>query len=211
MGLLFCLGYFMIQLGDRASADLSVRFEAALVYATRLHADQYRKGRRVPYIAHLLSVAALVLEAGGDEDAAIAALLHDAVEDQGGKPTCEAIRQQFGDRVAAIVSGCRMASVRPKPAWTERKQRYIDQIRQGDAAVQLVSLADKLHNARSILMALREEGESIWSRFKGGKTGTLAVYRSLLTIYQTAHQRVGTDGMMQEFERVIWEIETFQP
>ena len=201
----------MIQLGDRTSADLSVRFEAALVYATRLHADQYRKGRRVPYIAHLLSVTALVLEAGGTEEEAIAALLHDAVEDQGGEPTRQAIQQQFGDRVAAIVSGCTESSTRPKPPWAERKQRYVDQIRQGDAAVCLVSLADKLHNARSILAALREEGESVWTRFKGGKAGTLEVYRALLTIYQTAYQTAGTGGMIQEFERVIWEIETFQP
>ena len=201
----------MIQLGDCTSADLSVRFEAALVYATRLHADQYRKGRRVPYIAHLLSVTALVLEAGGTEEEAIAALLHDAVEDQGGEPTRQAIQQQFGDRVAAIVSGCTESSTRPKPPWAERKQRYVDQIRQGDAAVRLVSLADKLHNARSILAALREEGESVWTRFKGGKAGTLEIYRSLLTIYQTVYQTAGTGGMIQEFERVIGEIETFQP
>jgi (p)ppGpp synthase/HD superfamily hydrolase len=98
------------------------RFDQALVYASRLHRDQWRKGTQIPYVSHLLSVAALVIEHGGDEDQAIAALLHDAVEDQGGAPILDEIREQFGDRVAKIVNECTDAWEEPKPPWRARKE-----------------------------------------------------------------------------------------
>ena len=159
---------------------LTTRFEAALVYATRLHSHQIRKIGEIPYIAHLLSVAALVLEAGGDEDEAIAALLHDAVEDQGGIPTRNEIHQRFGDRVVAIVDGCTEFDTLPKPSWQERKTRYLENLRHASPAVRRVSLADKLHNARSLLAEWRQKGDTIWTQFTKGKEGTLWFYRALI-------------------------------
>src|SRR6266705_4170467 len=130
---------------------LTARFEEALIFATRLHASQSRKGSAIPYIAHLLAVTALVLENGGNEDEAIAALLHDAIEDQGGAATREIIRHRFGDTVVTIVDGCTDAEVIPKPPWRPRKEAYIAQLRDASASVRLVSAADKLHNARTVL------------------------------------------------------------
>jgi (p)ppGpp synthase/HD superfamily hydrolase len=185
--------------------QLTQRFEQALVYATQLHTRQYRKDERVPYLAHLLSVAALVLEQGGDEDEAIAALLHDAVEDQGGKKTRAEIQQRFGDRVTAIVDGCTELSTLPKPSWKDRKMTYLHQLQHASAAVRRVSLADKLHNARSLLALLHQEGTPIWTRFNGGREGTLWYYQSLNQIYQTT----SSDYFSQEFERTISAIASF--
>ena len=134
---------------------MSDRFNRALSLASSLHASQARKGGEVPYIAHLLAVCALVLEAGGDEDLAIAALLHDAVEDQGGESTLLIIRQRFGDRVADVVNGCTDTDETPKPPWKQRKQDYLDHLRGAPDDVRLVSAADKVHNARSILFDYR--------------------------------------------------------
>src|SRR5436190_11435160 len=124
---------------------LSGRFERALVYATRLHRDQRRKGSGVPYAAHLLGVASLVLEDGGNEDEAIAALLHDAVEDQGGRPRLDEIDREFGASVAHIVEGCTDADAIPKPSWRPRKEAYINALASHDASVRRVALADKLY------------------------------------------------------------------
>src|SRR5919202_957739 len=151
---------------------LTRRFEEALTFAARLHSAQVRKGTTVPYVSHLLAVAAVALEHGADEDEAIAALLHDAVEDQGGAATREEIRRRFGDRVAEIVDGCTDAETTPKPPWRERKERYVSHIASAPPSVRLVSAADKLHNARSILADLRTCGEGVWDRFRGGKEGT---------------------------------------
>lgn len=156
------------------------RFNLALKYAEHLHRLQKRKGGDIPYIAHLLAVCALVLEHGGDEDQAIAALLHDAVEDQGGAGRLAQIRQFFGERVAEIVSACTDSDTQPKPPWKERKVRYIENLPKHDRAALLVSCADKLHNARAIQRDYRELGDAVWSRFKGGKDGTLWYYRSLV-------------------------------
>ena len=153
---------------------LSRRFEAALLLATRLHATQTRKGGRIPYVSHLLGVASLALEHGGDEDVAIAALLHDAVEDQGGRPTLARIRRRFGARVAEIVEGCTDADTVPKPEWRTRKERYLRHLDTASAEVRLVSACDKLHNARAILFDYRVHGEALWKRFKGGRDGTLS-------------------------------------
>lgn len=181
---------------------LSTRFELALVYATQLHAKQVRKGSSVPYISHLLSVAALVLEDGGDEDEAIAALLHDAVEDQGGKPTREAIRQRFGEKVAAIVDGCTESDTLPKPPWQERKTLYLEQLRHATPAVRRVSLADKLHNARCLLAQWRQKGDDIWVNFSHGKEGASWFYKTLAQVYR----ETGSDSMTEELERVVLEL-----
>lgn len=190
-----------LNVGDvmAPTVQLTDRFEAALLYATRLHARQVRKGSGVPYISHLLSVTALVLEDGGDEDEAIAALLHDAIEDQGGAATREAIRQQFGDRVTQIVAGCTEADGVPKPPWQERKQAYLANLPLASAAVRRVSLADKLHNGRSILADWHRVGNVVWSRFRAGKQGTLWFYQSLVETYQ----KTNAGYMAVELERLV--------
>jgi (p)ppGpp synthase/HD superfamily hydrolase len=183
---------------------LGPRFEDALQYAARLHARQTRKGASIPYVSHLMSVCALVLEDGGDEDQAIAALLHDAVEDQGGAPVLEEIRRRFGDRVADIVDGCTDADTTPKPPWRERKERYVAHLRHASADVLRVSAADKLHNARSILSDLRRHGDAVWSRFTADRDNVLWYYRSLVSAYEAA----GGSALADEVKRVVAEIES---
>jgi (p)ppGpp synthase/HD superfamily hydrolase len=163
---------------------LSPRFEQALVYVAILHSGQARKSSSIPYISHLLSVAALALENGANEDEAVAALLHDAVEDAGGAPRLEDIRCRFGSVVAEIVLGCTDTDQTPKPPWRERKERYIAHLGHGSDSVKLVSCADKLHNVRSIVADLRELGDAVWSRFTGGKEGTLWYYQQLIQTYK---------------------------
>lgn len=130
---------------------LTTRFNEALVYAAQLHADQFRKGTSIPYIAHLLAVAGIALENGANEDQAIAALLHDAVEDQGGEKTSQEIRGRFGNNVAEIVEGCTDTDIIPKPPWRKRKEDYISHLKNAGRSILLVSASDKLHNARAIL------------------------------------------------------------
>jgi (p)ppGpp synthase/HD superfamily hydrolase len=168
------------------ATPLTDRFDRALLYATHIHGGQTRKGTCVPYIAHLLAVAATVLEYGGCEDVAIAALLHDAVEDQGGEPRLADIRNRFGARVAEIVRACSDSVVntsagQPKEDWQLRRARYVAHLGSAHKDVLLVSLADKVHNARSILRDLRKPdvGAAVWGRFKGSKPDTLAHYREL--------------------------------
>ena len=182
---------------------LSTRFEEALVFATQLHAGQTRKGTTIPYISHLLAVTAIVLEHGGDEDEAIAALLHDSIEDQGGASTREEIRRRFGDRVVEIVDGCTDTDVMPKPPWRVRKEAYITHISVASAPVRLVSAADKLHNARAVLEDYRIVGEALWKRFNGGKEGTLWYYRAAVD----ALRKAGTSPLIEELDRVVSEIE----
>lgn len=164
------------------STEMTTRFDEALVYAAQLHRHQRRKVGGTPYIAHLLSVAALVLEDGGDEDEAIAALLHDAVEDQGGAETLAEIRQRFGETVAEIVNGCSESAVRPKPPWKERKKKFLESLRNASPQVYRITMADKLHNARCMLQEYRNSGEQIWNQFRGGKEGTLWFLNSILAI-----------------------------
>jgi len=183
---------------------LSERFADALVYATRLHAGQARKGSGVPYIAHLLGVTALVLEYGGDEDTAIAALLHDAVEDQGGAATRAAIAARFGEPVAAIVEGCSDTDVVPKPPWQARKEAYIAHVAGAPPPVLLVSASDKLHNARSLLADYRQVGETLWDRFTGSRAGTLWYYRALVTAYR---QTAAPPALVDELDRTVTELE----
>ncbi len=182
---------------------LGLRFEQALLFATRKHAGQHRKGIAVPYVAHLLSVAGLVLEAGGDEDLVIAALLHDVVEDCGGAPVLKEVRRRFGKRVAHVVDGCTDTDLDPKPPWLQRKKDYIAHLRTADADTRLVSAADKLHNVRSIVTAYREIGDRVWERFHGKRDGTLWYYRTLLDEFQ----RKKSIPLIRELERAVIELE----
>jgi (p)ppGpp synthase/HD superfamily hydrolase len=163
----------------RVAKVLGPRFHRAFSFAANKHAGQTRKASAVPYMAHLMGVASLVLEAGGDEDLAIAALLHDVVEDCGGVPTLKDVRRRFGSRVAKIVDGCTDSYIEPKPPWKQRKDEYIARLRTETPETRLVSAADKLNNIRSILSDYRAIGESVWSRFNGGREGTLWYYRTL--------------------------------
>jgi (p)ppGpp synthase/HD superfamily hydrolase len=182
---------------------LSSRVDDAFAYAAALHSQQRRKLSGEPYLAHLMSAAALVMEHGGSEDEAIAALLHDAVEDQGGLPTLEQIRRRFGQTVAEIVEGCTDATVTPKPPWRLRKETYIARLRHATASVRLVSAADKLHNARSILREYRRLGESLWGNFRGGREGTLWYYRTVVDTLKQA----GVNPLVEELARTVAEIE----
>jgi (p)ppGpp synthase/HD superfamily hydrolase len=183
---------------------LSERFTTALTYATQLHANQVRKGSGVPYISHLLGVASIALEYGANEDEAIAALLHDAIEDQGGAATREEIRDRFGDNVTAIVDACTDADTTPKPPWRQRKEAYIAHIPTASPSALLVSAADKLYNAQAILRDYRVLGESLWQRFNGGREGTLWYYRELVEAFQ---QRESTP-IVTELARVVSEFTT---
>ena len=148
-------------------------------------------------------MASLVLQYGGSEDEAIAALLHDAAEDQGGRPTLQGIRRKFGNHVAAIVEGCSDAFEVPKPPWLQRKKKYLAKVRRAPAGVRLVTAADKLHNARAILAEYRVVGERLWSRFKGRKQGTLRYYRKMVEALRAA----GSSPLLEELNRVVSEIE----
>jgi GTP pyrophosphokinase len=183
---------------------LGPRFLQAFVFAAEKHKGQTRKASTIPYIAHLMGVASLVLEAGGDEDLAIAALLHDVVEDCGGAPMLKEVRRRFGPRVAKVVDGCTDADTYPKPPWRERKEKYIRHLKTADADTRLVSAADKLNNVRSIVSDYRVIGESVWSRFAGGREGTLWYYRTLLDVFlQRKRNRI-----TRELELVVNELES---
>src|SRR6516162_2847976 len=189
--------------GNPAGTKLGRRFEQALLFAHRQHAGQLRKGTPAPYISHLLGVAGLVLEAGGDEDLAIAALLHDVVEDCGGAPMLEEIRRRFGERVAHVVEGCTDTCLDPKPPWRHRKENYVRHLRGADADTHLVSAADKLHNARHILADYHQDGYLIWTRFHGRQKGTLWYYRALLKEFR----RRKPNRLVNELERVVSQLE----
>lgn len=182
---------------------LGQKFAAALQMAAWLHRDQVRKGTSVPYVSHLMAVASLALENGADEDEAVAALLHDAVEDAGGRPMLEGIRAAFGERVAEIVDGCTDAWEDPKPAWLSRKRAYLAHLAAAGPSIRLVSASDKLHNARAILSDLRDQGESVWDRFSQKKTGTLWYYRALAD----AFLRHGPERLARELDATVSAIE----
>lgn len=185
-----------------AAIPLGPRFLQAFFFAAEKHAEQTRKASTIPYIAHLMGVASLVLEFGGDEDMAIAALLHDVVEDCGGEAMLEEVRQRFGNRVAKIVDGCTDAYCIPKPPWRPRKEDYLRHLKSADADTRLVSAADKLNNVRSIISDYRSLGESIWERFNGGREGTLWYYRALLREFARKPNR-----LVREFEVAVRELE----
>jgi (p)ppGpp synthase/HD superfamily hydrolase len=182
---------------------LGPRLQRAFRYAAEKHAGQTRKQTAVPYLSHLMAVASLVLEAGGDEDMAIAALLHDVVEDCGGMPRLLEIGELFGPRVGEIVEGCTDAYGEPKPEWRTRKEEYLREVKHADAATRLVSAADKLHNVRTIIADYRQDGDAVWSRFKGKKDGTLWYYRALSDEYQ----RRGRNRNTRELALAVAELE----
>ncbi len=184
---------------------LGPRFLRAFAFAAGKHAGQARKASTIPYIAHLMGVASLVLEFGGDEDMAIAALLHDVVEDCGGATVLKEVRRRFGSRVGKIVDGCTDSDTEPKPPWRERKETYIRHLKHADADTRLVSAADKLNNVRSILSDYREVGESIWERFHGGREGTLWYYRALLQEFLRRKPK----RLSRELELAVRELEAF--
>jgi (p)ppGpp synthase/HD superfamily hydrolase len=187
------------------------RFREALVYATEAHQDQLRKGGTVPYVAHLLGVTAFVLEEGGDEDQAVAALLHDVVEDQGGKPRLDDVRQRFGERVADLVEACSDSlekNQQLKPPWKARKESYIERLRtEHDDSVLLVSIADKLYNSRAILRDLRfaEDQQEVWDRFGRERDCVLWYYRSLVDAFRS--RKRDTDRLLEELDATVTDLE----
>lgn len=182
---------------------LGPRLQRAFRYAAEKHEGQTRKQTAVPYLSHLMAVTSLVLEAGGDEDMAIAALLHDVVEDCGGMPRLREVRKLFGTRVAKIVEGCTDSFGDPKPEWIERKKDYLREVKHADSETRLVSASDKLHNVRTILADYRQNGEAIWKRFSGKKDGTLWYYRALSDEYR----RRGANRITRELELAVEELE----
>jgi hypothetical protein len=188
-----------------ASPPGDSQLQKALVYAAGLHADQTRKGgEEIPYIAHLLGVCSLTLEGGGDEDQAIAALLHDAPEDQGGRETLEEIRRRFGDRVARIVDACTDTFDDPKPDWRRRKERYVEHLGAASDDELLVACADKLYNARSILRDFRRSGERVFERFTADKEATLWYYRSVSDAFSRSKLE---NWLVEELARTVIELE----
>jgi GTP pyrophosphokinase len=178
---------------------LTSRFDDALVYAHQVHREQTRKGSGAPYVGHLLGVASIVLEDGGTEDEAIAALLHDAAEDQGGRERLADIRSRFGDRVAKIVEDCTDSWAQPKEPWLERKQAYIQHARHLSGPSLRVSAADKVHNSYAILRDLRNIGERAWDRFHATADDVLAYYESLVRAYREA----GGGRIVDELDRIV--------
>ena len=184
-------------------ATLTGRFDEAVRYAREAHAEQTRKGSRTPYLAHLLGVASIVLDDGGSEDEAIAALLHDTAEDQGGRPRLDDIRSRFGDAVARIVEDCTDSWETPKKPWAERKGAYAEHARRLSPSSLRVSVADKVHNAYATLRDLRNEGESVWNRFNAAPDDVIAYYQSLVRAYREA----GGGKLVDELERIVRGIE----
>jgi len=185
---------------------LTGRFAEAAQFAIELHRQQTRKATSIPYVTHLLAVCSLVLEDGGTEDEAIAALLHDGPEDQGGPAVLEEIRRRFGDAVATIVAGLSDAMPPPgeaKPPWRDRKEAYLRQLASAPASVLRVSLADKLHNARSILVDVGVAGEGVWDRFNAGQADQEWYYRQLLATFQ---RRIPDSRNLPELARVLGEV-----
>lgn len=183
---------------------LTGQFSKALVYAELKHHNQVRKGGDIPYLGHLLSVAGLVIDDNGSEAQAIAALLHDCVEDAGGAPTLEEIKANFGDDVARIVAECSDTDQTPKPPWRDRKDSYIAHLAEVGQDTILVSLADKLDNARAILRDFRADGPQLWQRFTVTDPGDhLWYYGKLLAAYRT---RGAESWMVDELGRVLDEL-----
>ena len=177
------------------------RLVEAFALAEVLHRAQRREGSGTPYIAHLMGVASIALEHGAEEDEAIAALLHDAVEDQGGIPTLERIRAQFGEGVAAIVAACTDSTAEPRPPWRARKEAYLAKLAGAPRSVKLVSASDKLYNARSIVLDHRTAGEAIWTRFSGGRDGVRWYYGELPIAL-----RGGPEALVEELARTCAQV-----
>ncbi len=185
---------------DLPEPILGRRFEQAVAFALELHARQARKATRIPYLSHLLSVCALVLEDGGSEDEAIAALLHDGPEDQGGQATLDEIRCRFGAEVTVMVDGLSDTLESPKPPWRERKEAYVTRLRAEPESVLRVSLADKLHNLRSVATDLENIGDEVWTRFNADRDNQAWYYGELLSMFE---ERFPGSRNLPEFQRLV--------
>jgi (p)ppGpp synthase/HD superfamily hydrolase len=189
---------------------LSIRFDHALLFAAQVHRNQDRKKSGIPYISHLMGVASIVLDYGGDEDMAIGALLHDAVEDCGGRAMLKTIEQMFGPRVAKIVDGCTDSygeEGKDKPKWYPRKLRYIQRVRHEDVETRFVSAADKLYNARAVLRDFRQCGDSAFDKFSAPKPKVLWYYRSLVREFRAAGVTHLFKPLLDDLDRVVTELE----
>ncbi len=188
---------------------LSPRFALALQFANQIHATQARGGRGAPYISHLMAVSALVLEYGGNEDQAIAGLLHDAAEDCGGRPMLDTVRVMFGDEVADIVECCTDTFETPKPQWQPRKQAYIDRMREEPHNARLVVTADKLHNLSNTLRDIRAKGATAWKNEMAGSANKAADKQ--IWYYKGCLQSL-SDGwsspLLGEFSQAVTELES---
>jgi GTP pyrophosphokinase len=182
---------------------LGERFEAAMRYAMAAHQGQTRKGGDTPYFSHLMGVASIVLDEGGDEDDAIAALLHDVAEDHGGRPRLDDVRARFGDKVARIVEACTDSWTTPKEPWIDRKRQYVEHARHLAVDELRVSAADKVHNAWSILRDLRSVGDRTWERFNAKPDDVMWYYQSLVRAFREA----GGSPLVDELARIVRGIE----
>jgi (p)ppGpp synthase/HD superfamily hydrolase len=183
--------------------SLTRRFDVAFAYAHEVHGSHTRKGNGAPYIGHLMGVASIVIDDGGTEDEAIAALLHDAPEDRGGRERLEDIRARFGDAVAKIVEDCTDSWTQPKAPWAERKKQYAALARTLSPSSLRVSAADKVHNAYAILRDLRNVGDKAWERFNASADDILAYHQSLVRSYRAA----GGGRLVDELDRIVRAIE----
>lgn len=179
--------------------QLSGRLDDAFRYAHDVHGVQRRKGTDTPYIGHLMGVCSIVIDDGGAEDEAIAALLHDAAEDHGGRDRLADIRTRFGDAVARIVEDCTDSWETPKRPWMERKREYIRHARSLPVPSRRVSAADKVHNAYAILRDLRNTGEAVWARFNATPDDVMAYYEGLVRAYREA----GGGTLVDELDRIV--------
>jgi (p)ppGpp synthase/HD superfamily hydrolase len=180
---------------------LTVRFDEALLYTHEIHRDHARRGK--PIIAHLLGVASLVLEFGGDEDEAIGALLHDAAEEAGGRERVVEIRERFGDAVAEMVHYCTDSYDQRPPPWRVRKERYLRRLPMASPSAVLISVADKLYNVRQLIIDLRAKGNDAWDDYSGGREGRLWYYRSLAE----AFKQMGSALAIDEFALAVADLE----
>lgn len=195
---------------------LTARYDRAVTMARTLHAIDVRKGTNTPYLAHVLSASALVLEHEGSEEQAIAALLHDAVEDHGGLPRLAQIRAEFGDGVAAIVEACSDSTVEDrgdKLPWWDRKVAYLEHLESSPADAVLVTAADKLHNARAVLVDYLAIGEELWGKFNSsaGRAGTMWYQRRVAEILGRRLRELGgegspADGLGRELQRTVGQL-----
>jgi (p)ppGpp synthase/HD superfamily hydrolase len=184
----------------------SERLIDALGVAARLHAGQRRKGSDIPYLSHLLGTCGIALDYGAGEDEAIAALLHDVIEDVQPTADARAAVAAFGPEVLRIVEGCTDSDTHPKPPWRERKEAYVARVADDDAPILLVSAADKLHNSRSIVSDLRRFGAATWDRFTGGRDGSLWYYRALVDAFRANPAHL--PALVDELDRTVSEMES---
>ena len=182
---------------------LTTKFKRAFAYAASIHGGKLRKKTRIPDLGHVLGVTAIALEYGADETEAIAALLHDAVEDAGGKKRLLDIQRKFGPKVAKIVEGCTDSLAERKPPWLERKKKYVAHVRSAPIPTKLVSAADKLQNVRSLLRNYHEEGDQLWRRYASGKEGALWYYRALVRAFTGKRIK----PLVREIDRALAELE----